>query len=364
MSSSKKYDLKRKEEHDLIRNQVGMVDFTMGVIEITGTDAQKILNEICVNDIVGLMPGRVRYTSILNEKSEMIDDVTVYCFNSEKFWIVSGLRLKDGTLEWLEKYGEDKKVGVKDLSKYIAIWAIQGPDSRRVLASYLKEDITGLKYFGFMKNWAGDSPIIISRTGFTGELGYEIYATKNQIGNIVSDLMEVGKKYGLKVLNTDVVINSIPQEKGMIIFRDFNGANPLEIGMEWSIKWDKSFIGKECLLKIREEGVKRRLMGFVAKDDDIDIEPESLVLVEEKIIGKVTSSSYGYTVKQNIGYCLIDAEFTKVGQTVSILTNGIKVEATICNRLFYDKKGLKTKGELLNPVFSKNTKEFFGIKEC
>lgn len=355
----RKYDKVKKQEHDLIRNHVGIADFTMGLIEITGSDARKILDEMCVNNIGGLTPGKVMYTSILNEEAIMIDDVTVYCFNDEKFWIVTAFG--ESTLSWLENHRNSKAVRFQDLSDRIALWTIQGPDSRRMLASYLRYDMTNLQYYNFMKNEAGGIPIILSRTGFTGELGFEIFADNTRIERIVSDLLRVGKRYGVKLLETDVTLESIPTEKGLITVRDFGGANPLEMGLDWSIKWDKPFfVGKERLLKIRKQGVRRKLMGFVTLDDEIDIENESIVQINGKTVGKVTTANYGYTVEKSIGYTLIDAKYSEIGQKITIVTNGVEVEATLCDRVFYDKERLRINGvEMHTPLLpAGNTKDY------
>ncbi|MGI6065520.1 MAG: dihydrodipicolinate synthase family protein [Bacillota bacterium] len=354
----KKFDKVKRQEHELIRNRVAIADFTMGLIEITGPDARKMLDEMCVNDIGHLAPGKVMYTSILNEEAIMIDDVTVYCYGEEKFWMISAF--PDNTLNWLENHKNGKKVRFENMSDRIALWTIQGPDSRRMLASYLRYDMTNMKYYTFMQNEAGGIPIILSRTGFTGELGFEIFADKSLIDRIVSDLLRVGKKFGVKVLETDVTLESIPTEKGLITIRDFGGANPLEVGLDWSIKWDKPFfVGKERLLEIKNKGVKRKLMGFVAKDDEIDIENESVVKIKGKTIGKVTTANYGYTVEKSIGYCMIDAKYSEIGQAITIVTNGDEVEATLCDRVFYDKERVRVNANIKAPFLpAQNTKDF------
>ncbi|MDD2472847.1 MAG: dihydrodipicolinate synthase family protein, partial [Methanoculleus sp.] len=360
----RKFDKVRRQEHELIRNHVGIQDFTMGLIEITGLDARKMLDEMCVNNIGGLAAGKVMYTSILNEEAIMIDDVPVYCFNEDKFWMITAFC--DSTLQWLENHKNGKAVRFENMSDRIALWTIQGPDSRRMLASYMRYDMTNMKYYTFMKNEAGGIPIILSRTGFTGELGFEIFADKTRIEQIVSDLLRVGKKYGVKILETDVTFESIPIEKGLILVRDFGGTNPLEMGMGWSIKWDKPFfVGKERLMEIRNKGVKRKLMGFVALDDEVDIEKESEVQMKGKTIGKVTTANYGYTVEKSIGYCLIDAKHSEIGQTITIVTNGVKVEATLCDRVFYDKERVRVNAEMRTPLLpDQNTKEYLkGSKE-
>ncbi len=332
----KKQDKNRRRDHEQIRNRVGIFDFTMGVLEISGKDARKFIDTMCVNNIGKLHPGKVMYTSLLNEDAIMIDDVTVYCFQNEKFWLISPVL--SATLKWLEDHRGKLAVHFEDLSDNINFWSVQGPDSRRLLASYLKDDMTSLKYYHFMENEAGGIPIVLSRTGFTGELGYEIFADSSRIGQIVEDLLMVGKKLGVRVIESDVTLESIPTEKGLITARDFTGCNPLEMDMEWSVAWDKpKFIGKEKLIKVKEEGPERKLIGFVADTSDVDIENDSLVKIKDRVIGRVTTANYGYTVEENIGYCLIESQYAQEGSRVSVVIGDDEIEITLCDRVFYDR---------------------------
>ncbi len=336
----KKQDMIRRRDHEQIRNGVGIFDFTMGVLEITGKDARVFTDMMCVNRVGKMRQGRVVYTSLLNEEAHMIDDVTVYCFHNEKFWLISPVL--DSTLQWLEEHRGKKAVHFENLSDRINFWSIQGPDSRRLLASYLKEDMTSLTYYSFMENEAGGIPVILSRTGFTGELGYEIFADCSRIRQIVDELLVVGRRLGVKVIESDVTLESIPTEKGLVTARDFTGCNPLEMDMEWTVDWDKkTFIGKDELEKVKKSGPARLLMGFVADNPDIDIENQSVVLVDNKKVGVVTTANYGYTVEESIGYCLIDSDYAQIGRKAVIVTGEQKVQVTLCDRVFYDKERVR-----------------------
>ncbi len=332
----KKYDAARCREHMLIRNRVGIADFTMGLIEVTGADAEVFLNGLSVNDLRKSGPGRVMYTCMLDENAQYVDDVTIYCFSKEKYWVITAF--KDNTILWFEAHRGSMAVKFEDLSDKIALWSIQGPDSRRLLTSCMAKDMTSMKYYHFMENEVSGVPIILSRTGFTGELGYEIFADNTRIDRIVADLVRLGRPYGAQVITTDVGLESLPTEKGLITIRDFRNTNPLEMGMDALIKWDKGdFVGKARLEEIRKSGPARLLMGFVAEDDEIDIELESPVKVGKEVVGKVTTANYGYSVELSIGYCLIDSKYAKPGQKLTIVSNGTEVGATVCERVFYDK---------------------------
>ncbi|MCG8637080.1 MAG: dihydrodipicolinate synthase family protein, partial [Desulfobacterales bacterium] len=331
---TKKHDAVRRLDHEQIRNRVAIYDFTMGLMEIRGKDARAFLEEICVNDIGRLVPGQITYTSMLNEQAHMIDDVTVYCFHDEKFWMISAF--KDDSLRWFDEHRGKRNVSFEDLSDEIVLWSIQGPESRRLIAACMALDMTDMKYYTFMENETAGVPLILSRTGFTGELGFEIFCDKNRIDRITEKLLKEGKRFGARLVESDVTLESVPTEKGLVTIRDFKGNNPLELGMGWSVKWDKSFIGKKALEKVKKAGITRKLMGFTAANDEIDIENESEVLVKGKTVGKVTTANYGYAVEKSIGYCLVDVKAAEDGTQAVVKTGGEEVAITLCNRVFYD----------------------------
>lgn len=354
---SRKNDVVRRLDHEQIRKRVAVYDFTMGLMEIKGKDARAFLEEMCVNDIGRLVPGQVKYTSMLNEQAQMIDDVTVYCFHDEKFWMISAF--KDDTLLWFNDHRGKRAVSFEDLSEEIVLWSIQGPEARRLLSSCMVQDMTDMKYYTFMENEVSRVPVILSRTGFTGELGFEIFADKNRIDRIVETLLKAGKKHRARLIESDVTLESVPTEKGLITIRDFRGNNPLELGMDWSVKWDKDFIGKEALEKVKKAGVGRKLMGFVTENDEIDIENDSPVKIKGKAVGKVTTANYGYTIEKSIGYCLLDVKMAEIGTKAVVETGGEEIAITLCNRVFYDAERTRVNAvQNIGTLTSESTRDF------
>ena len=339
----KKLDMDRRRDHELVRQRVGLADFTMGLLEISGAEARSLLDELCVNDLAGLRPGRIIYTSLLNDQGLMIDDVTVFCFTDQRFWMVTAW--KADTLTWMTEHRGEKAVAFEDLSDQVALWTIQGPDSRRLVASCLDIDITGMDYYSFMENRAGGLPVIVSRTGFTGELGYEIYADSTRIGTVVGELLRAGERYGARVVATDACFESLPTEKGLILKRDFEGANPLELGLGWSVKWDKPFFhGRDKLLEVKAKGPERRLRGFVCENDEVDIDNGSPVRVDGRVVGRVTTANYGYSVEKSIGYCLIDSAAAAEGTAIVIESGGRELAGVLTSRVFYDRERSRING--------------------
>lgn len=213
----------------------------------------------------------------------------------------------------------------------------------KLLNEILEKNISHLEFFEMEDNKIEDIEVKISRSGFTGELGYEVFFSPEYGDKIDKILLEKGKPYNVVQLTSEVVLMSLPGEKGYVIMDDLKGTNPLEVGFGWSVDWSKDFVGKEALEKVKKEGAKRRLRGFTVEDDNLEIKHDSAVKVDGEEVGRVTKSFYGYTVEKNIGYILIDKSHAKIGDKVTIINDNKEVEATLTERVFYDPKDLRVK---------------------
>ena len=224
----------------------------------------------------------------------------------------------------------------KDIAADMKMWAVQGPDSRKLLNDILKKDISDMEFFEIKDNEIDGMDVKVARAGFTGELGYEVYAKAEYAGKIEAALSEKGKKYNVVNLETGVILSSLPGEKGYVIMDDLKGTNPLEVNFGWSVDWDTDFVGKQALEKVKAEGPKRRLRGYTVEDDQANIKNDDKVKVDGKEVGRVTKAFYGYTLEKNLGYILLDNEYAKMGSKVTIVTDDGDVEATLQARVFYD----------------------------
>lgn len=331
-----------RREHEAVRNKVGFYDFTHELYEVSGKSAASFLDKMFVNKVENMGVGTAVYTTMLTEEAIIIDDVIIFRLEDEKFW-VSTLFI-EAMKEWFSSYtGDFEDLNFKDLSQDMKMWAVQGPDSRDLLNDMLEEDISHLKFFQIEDNKLGDVDVKIARAGFTGELGYEIYAETKDEKRIVDALLEQGKKYSIVELKSDVVLTSLPGEKGYVIMDDLKGTNPLEVDFGWTVDWDSDFVGKEVLEKVKAEGAKRRLRGFSLADDAGAVAADDLVKVDGEEVGRVTKSFYGFTVEKALGYILIDTDHAKIGDKVTIATADGDVEATIEKRVFYDEDDKKVR---------------------
>ena len=327
-----------RKEHEAVRNKVGFFDFAHDILEVTGKDSRDFLDFMCVNVISEVEPNNASYTTILNENADALDDVIVFYHGGDKYWVTT--LFMDSLQKWFNSHVGDRDVKFKDITKETALYAVQGPKSKDVLNKMLKDTVDDLGYFQFKQTMLDDINVMVSRTGFTGELGYELYFHPKYTDKIIQALKENGEEFGIVEVTTDVTLTSLPTEKGYITVNDFKGANPIELGLEWSVDCEKDFVGKDKLCILKEEGPERRLVGFEVEGDNLEIKKGDVVKADGKEIGEVTTFTYGFTVEKYIGYALIESQYAKEDDKLTIVSNGKEIEATIVEgRIFYDVKG-------------------------
>ena len=334
----RKNNVEVRAEHEAIRNSVGYYDFTHKLLEVKGPDAKNFLDKMFIAGIGKAKVGVAKYTTMLNEDGIIIDDVIVFHIEEELYW-VSTLYI-DELIAWFDAHRCCENVEYKEITGITTMYAVQGPNSKAVLNAFLTDPVDNIKYFHIVDDFIGNTPVKIARSGYTGELGYEIYCHPDDAKLVESKLEECGKEFNIKQISTDVIITSLPREKSFVLMSDLAGTNPLEDGFDWTIDWNKEFVGKAALLKVKEEGAKRALLGFTVDDDAAEVAVGAEVKVNGQVAGKVTMFTYGYTVEKNIGFALLDVDKAKVGDKADI--GG--VEAVITERMFYDPENKRIRG--------------------
>ncbi|WKY43736.1 aminomethyltransferase family protein [Eubacteriaceae bacterium ES2] len=331
-----KDDALKRVEHEAVRKSVGWYLYTHQLLEIDGEDAAGFLDKIFANPIANLKVGSARYTTMLNADGIIIDDVVVFRMDENKFW-VSTLFI-DKMIHWFDNHKGNSIVAYKDITPTLEMYAVQGPNSKDLLNSLLTENIDEQKFFTIRDNKIDNIPVKISRAGFTGEkLGYEIYVAPENAKLVELKLSENGKNFdAVEVTEFQVMVWTLPTEKGFYLMSDLNGTNPFEVGLERGIDWNRDFIGKEALEKIKREGINRQFVGYILDDDDFIIETMSLgssgspVTINDEEIGRVRKLTYGYSIGKNIGYALVNSNAAKIGDKVKI--NGY--DATLTKKVF------------------------------
>lgn len=335
-----------KEEHEAVRQRAGITDFSsMGQINIKGKDAFALVQNLVVNDINRLSAGKVLYSTMCNPEGGIIDDTTVYCVAPDHYWIVTSTANRFKDVEWINEHAKGMDVSVTDISSGIGLLCLQGPLSRTILQSVTDIDLQGVKYFEFAKARVGDTPVIVSRTGFTGELGYEIYVNAEDAYELWDALINAGKPHGAMLCGLGAAGGTIPLEKGYLSGREYNETiNPFEVGLGWTVRLNKeNFIGRDALLAVKEKGVSKKLVGFELEDPSIVAKTGNQILCGGKAIGKVTSASYCFTVGKSIGLGFVGAEHSSVGTAVEIDLGEDTAKGKLVVKPFYDPEGLRAK---------------------
>lgn len=332
------------QEHQAVRQCAGLTDFSsMGEIDLKGSEAFALLQKLLVNDVARLAPGKAMYSTMCNADGGIVDDTTVYCHAPNHYWIVTSTanRMKD--VAWVQEQAKGMNVAVTDISSGIGLLCLQGPCSREILQPITDADLSELHYFEFVKAKVKDVPVWISRTGFTGELGYELYVGAEDAQELWENLLAAGEPRGLTLCGLGAAGNTLPLEKGYLSGREYNESiSPIEAGLGWTVRLNKGdFIGREALKAIKEKGPQRRLMGFELNDASKVAKSGATILANGQAVGKVTSASFGPSVGKSIGLGYVQAEHAAIGTEVEIDVDGVRFPGRLVNKRFYDPDNLR-----------------------
>ncbi len=330
------------EEHLAARKQASLFDLShMGEIEIRGGNAIKLLQRLITNDVESLTDGKVLYTPICNPQGGIIDDIIVYRFNKERFLLVVNASNIQKVYKWMESNPQGG-ADVLNRSEEIGMVAIQGPISERIMETFDRA-AAKLPHHSLIEK----GTTIISRTGYTGEDGFEVYTPNNKCQELWERLMDAGKALGLKPAGLGAR-DTLRLEAGLLLYgNDINETTtPLEAGIGWTVKFYKEdFIGKESLLNQKVTGIKRKLVGLELIERGI---PRAgyPILFDSKKVGQVTSGTFSPYFQKPLamGYVQTDClpenwPVTEAGAGFSIEIRGTQLKAKIVKLPFYKKGG-------------------------
>jgi len=330
-----------EEEYRMVRERAGFTDYGFQrALAVVGRDAFSFVQKILVNDLRKISPGKAIYSSMLDETGKVLDDEVVFWV--EQNLIIFNTLLKESTLQWLKKHAQGLNVSVIETGTFVL--AFQGPKSRDVLQKAV--NLQDLPYFSLKQDKLGEIPALIARVGYSGELGYELYVYPEYGYALWDTLVELGKEYNVGPYGLDSG-HIMSVEKGYLGGRDFyEGATLLEVGLGWTVGWDKEdFIGKEALLKRRSEGLKTRLMGFEVSDPKVVSAPNDNLLKEGKVIGKVTSAgTYSPTLGKSLGWGWVEIQYANMGEELEIEHESKRTKIKMARNRWYDPEGKKVRG--------------------
>ena len=326
-------------EHKTVRTSVGVFDVShMGEVFIRGDEALDFVQEITINDASKLNDGRVQYSAMCYEDGGIVDDLLVYRISKNKFMLVINGANIEKDVNWMK--GNNKfDVEVDDQSDNYSLLAIQGPDSRKTLQKICDTNLD-IEYYHFFDAKVAGVEMIVSRTGYTGELGYEIYFKGDEkiAGDVWNKLFDAGKEFNIKPIGL-AARDSLRLEMGFCLYgNDIDKTtNPLEAGLGWITKLKKeSFIGKEALLKVKENGLKRKLVPISTSEKVFPRHGYGLS-VSGKKIGTVTSGTVSPVLDKAISLGYVDAEYAFEGASVNFMIRGKEVPANVVTLPFINK---------------------------
>ncbi|HEX8474700.1 MAG TPA: glycine cleavage system aminomethyltransferase GcvT [Pyrinomonadaceae bacterium] len=334
------YPLGTVEEHMRTRTRAGLFDVShMGEIEVRGADAVPFVNRLCSNDVTKLVDGQAHYSALTTPQGTVVDDLLVYRFGAEHLLLVVNASTTEKDWDWIQSHRQSESVELTNRSADFCQLALQGPDAIRILQQLTATPLDEIKYYHFREGEVDGTPAIISRTGYTGEDGFEVYAAADRAEQLWMRLLDAGRygepegvaPCGLAARNT------LRLESAMALYGHeiTEETTLLEANLGWICKLNKGeFTGREALAKQKEEGVSRKLVGFEVTERGIARDGQEVLIGGERV-GRVTSGSPAPFLKKNIGLAYVPVEHAREGQELQIDVRGRLVGARVVPTPFY-----------------------------
>lgn len=326
------------DEHKTTRSTAGLFDIChMGEIEVKGPQALDLLQLVLTRNLAGQSVGQVKLSALLNEEGGIIDDLTVYKMAETTYMLVTNATPKDRDWQWINKIQKDKKFDceLKDVSDATGKLDLQGPRSEEILQKLTEADLRSLRFYHFCEAQVAGFPAIISRSGYTGEDGFEVYAAVDFIGQIWDKLMTVGAASDMKPCGLGAR-DTLRLESGMMLNgQDMDeSVSPLEVPYSWVVDAQKEFIGKKALEDKKKSGRADKLVGIEMTGRGIARHGYK-VFYGGKEIGVVTSGTFSPTLSKAIGLAFINADFSAPDTAIEVVIRDTMTAAKIVKLPFY-----------------------------
>lgn len=323
------------DEHNAVRHDVGVFDVShMGEVRVKGPEAYKFVMHIFVGDVTGAPDGQIFYGMMCYENGGTVDDLLVYKVNDEEYFLVINAANIDKDVEWIRRHAEGFNCEVIDESPYYGEVAVQGPKAEEKLEQILGLDLKSIAFYNFKTFHIDGEDVIISRTGYTGEDGFEVYGSHEFTQRLWDKLMEAGvTPCGLGCRDT------LRFEVGLPLYGDELSADitPIEASLSMFVKLDKEeFIGKEALAKQKAEGVKRRIVGIELEGNAIPRHGYP-VEVNGEVVGEITTGYRSISTGKSVAMAMINKPYDKLGTEVEVRIRKKTFPAKVVKKRFYDK---------------------------
>lgn len=323
------------EEHQAVRNSAGMFDVShMGEITVSGEDAEKLVGKIFSNDVTGMPEGKVLYGMMLNGDGGVVDDLLVYRLSGGRgFLLVVNASNIAKDYSWITAHSEGFDAEVNDLSSEMAEVALQGPDSEKVMRDALGLDMSDLLFYTFREVRSGVDDLIISRTGYTGEDGFEIYGSPEAVCHVWKTLLDAGvQPCGLGCRDT------LRFEAGLPLYGHelSDTITPVEAGLGMFVKTDRAdFIGRDAVIRQKAAGPGRRLVG-IELDDKAIPRAGYPVIVDGMEAGVVTTGYRSISSGKSVCMAFVPASCAAAGTRVEVRIRNRQFPGTVCRKRFYE----------------------------
>lgn len=319
-----------EQEHRAVRERCGVFDVShMGEVAVTGPDAESFVNHIFTNDVTPMSVGKIIYGMMLNDKGGVVDDLLVYKRGDNDFFLVINASNIDKDVAWIKANAAEYNVNIDNQSDYWGEIAIQGPESENIIKDILGLDLSDLTFYTFKT--IGD--MIVSRTGYTGEDGFEIYADVDTIRDYWQKLISNGvQPCGLGCRDT------LRFEAGLPLYGDelADDITPLEASLGMFVKLDKpEFIGREVLQRQKAEGVGRKIVGIEVEGQAIARHGYEITDSEGRTVGTVTTGYHSISLDRNIAMALVDIDSSAIGTKLQVKVRRKVFPATVIKKRFY-----------------------------
>ncbi len=326
------------EEHRAVRRAVGLFDIShMGEFEAAGPEAPPVLQRLTTNDVAALGVGQAQYSLLCYPDGGIVDDLTVYRLAGDRFMLTVNAANIDKDWAWVCEHGGEARG--RNISAETALLAVQGPKAETCVQRLADRDLSGLRYYRFVEGRVAGVPTLISRTGYTGEDGFELYVAAAAAERLWFALLEAGEPDGIMPVGLGARDTLRLEMRYALYGNDIDQTtNPLEAGLGWVVKLTKGdFIGRSAIERVKVEGVRRKLAGFEMVDRAVPRHGYK-ILKDGREVGIVTSGSYGPAVDKYIGLGYVAAELAQVGSEIDVEVRGTPRRARIVPTPFYPPK--------------------------
>ena len=333
--------------HNLI-NEAILCDVSVErQVEITGPDAYKFVQLLTPRDLTKLSIGQCKYVLIVNNEGGILNDPVLLRLGENHFWLSLG---DSDILLWAQGVAVNSGLNVKINEPDVSPLQLQGPKSAKIMQNLFGDEILDLKYYWLREIELENIPLVVSRTGWSSEFGYELFLRDRTKGDLLWEkIMAAGKDFGLKPGHT----SSIRRIEGAMLSYHADAdihTNPFEVGLDRLVSFntDIDYVGKEALKKIKTEGIKRKQIGLILNCDPLKGPNTTFweIIKDNKIIGKVTSAVYSPRLKKNIALAIISIGESKIGNIIDVKTSDSVIKGTIVEKPFFDPKKKIASGKI------------------